>query len=43
MQKAITINSKNITLMKPLTSADYQGKTILTNSSWEYVELWLKR
>jgi len=29
--------------MKPVTSSDYQGKTVLTNSSWEYVELWLKR
>lgn len=43
MQKRITINSKNILLMKPVTSADYQGKTVLTNSAWEYVELWLKR
>lgn len=43
MQKSITINSKNITLMKPVTNADYSGKTVLTNSSWEYVELWLKR
>lgn len=43
MQKAITINSKNIILMKPVTSADYQGKTVLTNSAWEYVELWFKR
>lgn len=29
--------------MKPVTCADYQGKTVLTNSAWEYVELWLKR
>ena len=43
LQKAITINSKKITLMKPVTSSDYQGKTVLTNSAWEYVELWLKR
>lgn len=43
MQKVITINSKDITLMKAVTCADYQGKTVLTNSAWEYVELWLKR
>lgn len=29
--------------MKPVTSAEYQGKTVLTDSAWEYVELWLKR
>lgn len=43
MQKGITINSKNITLLKPITAADYKSKTVLTDSSWEYVELWLKR
>jgi len=29
--------------MKPITNADYNGKTVLTDSAWEYVELWLKR
>lgn len=29
--------------MKPVTSADYAAKTVLTNNSWDYVELWLKR
>lgn len=29
--------------MKPVTSAEYDKKTVLTNSAWEYVELWLKR
>ena len=43
MQKIITMSSKNISLLKPLTFADYKGKTVLTDSSWEYVELWLKR
>lgn len=43
MQKAITINSKEISLLKPITSADYKSKTILTDSAWEYVELWFKR
>lgn len=43
MQKKITVNSKEISLLKPLTSADYESKTILTDSAWEYVELWLKR
>lgn len=41
--KALEINSKVIHLMKPVTSADYTAKTVLTNSAWEYVELWLKR
>lgn len=41
--KPIAINSKKIQLMKPVTGALYDSKTVLTNSSWEYVELWLKR
>lgn len=41
--KMITINSKDIKLMKPITGADYDQKTVLTNSCWEYVELWLRR
>lgn len=41
--KPLVINSKTIRLMKPVTGADYEGKTVLTNSAWEYVELWLKR
>ncbi|NBK94242.1 hypothetical protein D5278_20205 [bacterium 1XD21-13] len=41
--KPLEINSKEIQLMKSVTSADYTGKTVLTNSTWEYVELWLKR
>ena len=41
--KVLKINSKAIQLMKPVTSAEYDKKTVLTNSSWEYVELWLKR
>lgn len=43
MQKNIVVNSKEISLLKPITSADYESKTILTDSAWEYVELWLKR
>ena len=39
----LKINSKQIRLMKPVTHADYNQKTVLTNSVWEYVELWLKR
>lgn len=41
--KPLEINSKELHLMKPVTSADYDGKTVLTNSAWEYVELWLRR
>ena len=41
--KELEINSKRIHLMKPVTGSNYDSKTILTNSSWEYVELWLRR
>ncbi len=41
--KTLEINSKELHIMKPITSADYEGKTVLTNSAWEYVELWLRR
>ena len=41
--KPLELNAKTIKLMKPVTSANYTEKTVLTNSSWEYVELWLKR
>ena len=39
----IQINGKVITLMKPYTKANYGSKTVLTDSTFEYVELWLKR
>jgi len=41
--KQLEINSKTIQLMKPVTEAKYSEKTVLTDSAWEYVELWLKR
>lgn len=41
--KKIELNSKVVQIMKPVTQAKYNEKTVLTNSSWEYVELWLKR
>lgn len=41
--KPLEINSKAVHIMKSVTAANYSGKTVLTNSSWEYVELWLKR
>lgn len=31
--KPLEINSKELHLMKPVTSADYDGKTVLTNSA----------
>lgn len=43
MQKNIVVNSKEISLLKPVTEANYESKTVLTNSVWEYVELWLMR
>ena len=41
--KVLEINSKEIHLMKPITGAAYNEKTVLTNSSWEYVDLWFRR
>lgn len=41
--KTLEINSKEIHLMKPVTGAEYNEKTVLTNSSWEFVSLWLRR
>ena len=41
--KPIEINSKKLHLMKPVTGAEYDSKTVLTNSAWEFVELWLRR
>ena len=41
--KTLEINSKEIHLMKPVTGAEYNEKTVLTNSSWEFVSLWLMR
>ena len=43
MQKVITLSAKEVTLMKPITNANYKSKTVLTDSAWEYVELWFKR
>lgn len=41
--KTLEISSKEARLMKPITGAGYDEKTVLTNSSWEFVGLWLKR
>ena len=41
--KPLEINSKRLNLMKSVTGADYSAKTVLTNSAWEYVELWLRQ
>ena len=35
--------TKRLHITKPITKMDYTVKTILTNSSWEYVDLWLQR
>lgn len=43
MQKPITVNSKEISILKPYTAANYGSKTVLTDSCWAYVELWLRR
>ena len=42
-KKALELGSRTIYLRKPITNVDYRTKTVLTNSAWEYVELWLMR
>lgn len=41
--KEICINSKTCELMKTVVKPKYGSKTILTDSCWEYVSLFLKR
>lgn len=41
--KEICINSKQCELMKSVINPKYGSKTILTDSCWEYVSLFLKR
>ena len=41
--KDICINSKSCELMKSVVKPKYGSKTILTDSCWEYVSLFLKR
>jgi len=41
--KEICINSKTCELMKAVVKPKYGSKTILTDSCWEYVSLFLKR
>ena len=41
--RQLEINSKKIHLMKSITRANYNSKTVVTNSIWEYIDLWLRR
>ena len=43
MFKDICINSKSCELMKSVNRPKYGSRTILTDSCWEYVALFLKR
>lgn len=43
MRKSITINRKACELMKPYKNPKYGDKTVLVDSVWEYVSLYLKR
>ena len=43
MFKDICINSKSCELMKSVNKPKYGSRTILTDSCWEYVALFLKR
>lgn len=38
----IEINNKELRLMKAHVSANYKSKTVLSNSAFDYVDLWLK-
>src|SRR5690554_5163621 len=39
----IKINGKTITLQKAIDNPLFGSKNVLTNSRWEFVELWLKK
>ena len=43
MFKEITTNNKSCVLMKAIKNPKYGSKTVLTDSSWEYVALFLTR
>jgi YaaC-like Protein len=43
MPVPITINGRELKPHKATTSAQLAARTVLTNSHWEYVSLWLKR
>lgn len=39
----LKINSKIVTPHKAIISPNFKSKTVLTNTPWDYVDLWLKR
>lgn len=39
----IIYRGKPLTVHKAIVSPDFNSKTILVTSTWEYVEMWLKR
>jgi hypothetical protein len=41
--KSIIYEGKNLTIRKAIVEPDFNSRTILTSSPWEYVEMWLKR
>ncbi len=43
MSKGIILNGKQLEFMKPYFDPKYDEKTILTDSTWEYVRLYLER
>ncbi|WP_339210778.1 YaaC family protein [Aeribacillus sp. FSL K6-8210] len=43
MSQIISYKGKNLTLHKAIKSPNFEGKTVLVNDPWEYVEMWLKR
>lgn len=43
MSEIARYNNRDLRLNKCLTAPDFNRRTVLTNSSWEFVHLWLKR
>jgi hypothetical protein len=43
MPTVISHKGKALTLHKAVTSPHFNEKTVLVNSTWDYVDLWLKR
>lgn len=39
----ITYKNKNLTIHKAITEPHFNEKTVLVTSTWDYVDLWLKR
>ena len=43
MGKILKVENKELRLMKAYSSSNYKSKTVLTNSTFDFIELWLMR